>query len=356
MTARPPIESAAFGACPVPASRYDVVVLGHGSGGRLSRDLFESVFSPLLGADRALALEDQATLPFPAEGRLAVTTDAFVVHPLEFPGGDVGSLAVHGTVNDLAVGGARPLYLTASFILEEGLPLSTLARIVASMKRAADAVPVRVVAGDTKVVDRGKGDGLFVTTTGVGFVPANVALSATLARPGDAVVVSGTLGDHGIAILAARKGIELDTRLESDSQPLFALCQEVLRASRNVRCLRDPTRGGLSSALNEIAAASSVGVRLFEEKLPLRAEVRGACELLGFDPLYVANEGKVVAVVPREDAEAVVLAMRRTPAGTDAAVVGEIVEGHPGVVTLRSVVGGERVVALLAGEQLPRIC
>jgi hydrogenase expression/formation protein HypE len=343
-------------ACPAPASRYDCVVLGHGSGGRLSQDLLGRVLLPALGADERLVLEDQATVPLPASGRLALTTDAFVVHPLEFPGGDIGSLAVHGTVNDLAVGGARPLYITASFILEEGLDLALLERIARSMRRACASVPVRLVAGDTKVVDRGKGDGIFITTTGVGLVPEGLTLSATAARPGDRVIVSGTLGDHGIAILAAREGIELETPLVSDSASLFELTQTILAASPAIRCMRDPTRGGLSSALNEIAAASGVGMKLEEAALPLRPEVKGACELLGLDPLYVANEGKLVAIVPAADADAVLTAMRRHPLGSQASVVGEIVEEHPRVVTMRTVIHGERIVALLAGEQLPRIC
>ncbi|HVW28734.1 MAG TPA: hydrogenase expression/formation protein HypE [Polyangiaceae bacterium] len=342
--------------CPVPVGSYDRVVLGHGSGGRLSHELFARVFAPLLGKDKAFALEDQAVLPMPREGRLAVTTDAFVVNPLVFPGGDIGSLAVHGTVNDLAVGGARPLCITASFVLEEGLPMPLLERVVQSMHLACDAVPVRLVAGDTKVVDRGKADGIFITTTGVGVVPDAISLSATKARPGDRVLVSGTLGDHGITILAARQGIDLTTALESDSAPLHGLTSAMLAASPHIRCMRDLTRGGLSSALNEIAAASRVGVKLVEKTVPLRPEVRGACELLGLDPLYVACEGRLVAVVDAAAAETVLAAMRRYPLGKDAAIVGTIVADHPGVVSLRTLVGGERIVALLSGEQLPRIC
>jgi hydrogenase expression/formation protein HypE len=344
-------------ACPVPASGYDAVVLGHGSGGRLSQELLARVFWPALGDDRAFSLEDQAVLPLPESGRLAMTTDAFVVHPLEFPGGDIGSLSVHGTVNDLAVGGARPLYLTASFIIEEGVPLALLERIVASMRRACRSVPVRLVAGDTKVVDRGKADGVFVTTTGVGVVPPGLVLSATRARPGDRVLVSGPVGDHGIAILAVRQGIELETALVSDSAPLHDLVAAILVAApAGVRCMRDPTRGGLSSALNEIASASGVGIRLVERDIPIRPEVRGACELLGLDPLYVACEGRLVAIVAPEAAERVLETMRRHPLGRGAALVGEVVAEPPRTVSIRSLVGGERLVALLSGEQLPRIC
>ncbi|HEX4340434.1 MAG TPA: hydrogenase expression/formation protein HypE [Polyangiaceae bacterium] len=342
--------------CPIPASRYDAIVLGHGSGGRLSRELLETVFLPALGQGPELAQEDQAVVPLPTSGRLAITTDSFVVSPLVFPGGDIGSLSIHGTVNDLAVGGARPLYITASFILEEGLSTALLRRLVESMRRACDAVPVRLVAGDTKVVDRGKADGVFITTTGVGVVPDGVHLSATLARPGDRVVVSGPLGDHGIAILASRQGIELETALESDSAALHGLARAVLDASTEVRCMRDPTRGGLSSALNEIAAASRVGISLRESDIPLRPEVRGACELLGLDPLYVACEGRLVAIVGADDAGRVLAAMQGHPLGRDAAVIGRVTAERPGIVSLKSVSGGERVVALLSGEQLPRIC
>ena len=352
------VELRSFGACPVPASDYERIVLGHGSGGRLGHELFARVFRPLLGEHARFGLEDQAVLALPAGGRLALTTDAFVIAPLVFPGGDIGSLAVNGTINDLAVGGARPLYLTATFILEEGLPLPLLERVVSSMRRACEAVPVGLVAGDTKVVERGKADGLFITTCGVGVVDASLQLSATAARPGDLVLISGTLGDHGIAILAAREGIELETALESDCAPLTGLVADMLatRACAGIHCMRDPTRGGLSSALNEIAAASRVGIALNERDIPLRSEVRGACELLGFDPLYVANEGKLVAIVAADAAEEVLAAMRAHRLGRDAAIVGEVIAEHPGVVTARSPIGGERIVAMLQGEQLPRIC
>ena len=344
-----------LGSCPVPVGSYVRIVLGHGSGGRLSHELFARVFAPLL-QDSSFALEDQAVLAMPREGRLAVTTDAFVVNPLVFPGGDIGSLSIHGTVNDLAVGGARPLCITASFILEEGLPISLLEQIVQSMRRACDAIPVRLVAGDTKVVDRGKADGVFITTTGIGLVPDGIALSATRARPGDRIILSGPVGDHGIAILAARQGIELSTALESDSAPLHDLTAAMLPASPHIHCMRDLTRGGLSSALNEIAAASSVGVKLIEKAIPLRPEVRGACELLGLDPLYVACEGRLVAIVDADDADKVLAAMRGHPLGEHAVVIGAVVADHPGLVSIRTVVGGERIVALLSGEQLPRIC
>jgi hydrogenase expression/formation protein HypE len=373
------LDPASFGACPVPKSRYEQVLLGHGGGGRLSAELIQGVFLPAFGNPVLAALEDQATLDFGTRSaecgledetagspsalrtphpafRLAFTTDSFVVRPLFFPGGDIGKLAVHGTVNDLAVGGAIPQYLSAAFILEEGLPLEDLRRIVASMRQACDAAGVRIVTGDTKVVDRGKGDGVFITTTGMGLVPEGRCLSIRNARPGDTVLVSGTLGDHGIAILSVREGLEFETMLESDTASLNGLTEAILAACPETRCMRDPTRGGLSSALNELAAASGVGVELNEAAIPLRHEVRGACEMLGLDPLYVANEGQLVAVVPPGVAERVLAAMQAHPLGRAAAIIGRVVAGHPGLVTLRSLIGGERVVSMLSGEQLPRIC
>jgi hydrogenase expression/formation protein HypE len=341
-----------FGACPVPASSYPHVVLGHGSGGRLSAELLEQVFLPAFGAPPAL--EDQATVAVPGT-RIAVTTDSFVVRPLFFPGGDIGKLAVCGSVNDLAVGGARPLYLAAAFILEEGLPIEQLRRIAASMRRACDEAEIRLVTGDTKVVDKGKGDGVFITTTAVGTVPDGCALSIAAARPGDAIVVSGTLGDHGVAILSVREGIEFETPLLSDCAPLTGLAQAALAAGR-VRCMRDPTRGGLSSALNEMAQASAAGVELDEARIPLKAEVRSACEMLGLAPLYVACEGRLVAAVAPEDADRVLAALRSHPQGHDAALIGRVVAEHARFVTVRSLVGGERVLPMLSGEQLPRIC
>jgi hydrogenase expression/formation protein HypE len=352
---------AQLGSCPVPKSRYEQILLGHGSGGRLTAELIQGVFLPAFGNDVLAALEDQATVSLgPTNGkpapRLAFTTDSFVVRPLFFPGGDIGKLAVHGTVNDLAVGGAIPKYLAAAFILEEGLPLDDLRRIVASMRAACDLVGVSLVTGDTKVVDRGKGDGVFITTTGIGLVPEGRQLSIRNAQPGDAILVSGTLGDHGIAILSVREGLEFETVLESDTAPLHELTEVILAACPETRCMRDPTRGGLSSALNELALASRVGVKLNEEAIPLRPEVRGACEILGLDPLYVANEGKLIAVVPPDAAARVLSAMRAHPLGRNAAAVGAVIGDHPGQVVLRSRIGGERIVSLLAGEQLPRIC
>lgn len=352
------LDVSMFGSCPTPKYDYDRILLGHGSGGGLTADLIQRVFLPGFNNPTLAALEDQATVRLDgrASPQLAFTTDSFVVRPLFFPGGDIGKLAVHGTVNDLAVGGARPLFLSAAFILEEGLPLEDLKRIVLSMRQACDEAGVALVTGDTKVVDRGKGDGVFITTSGVGVVPEGRKLSIRSAQPGDRIVLSGTLGDHGIAIMSMREGIEFETVLESDSAPLTDLVRVMLEAGPSVRAMRDPTRGGLSSALNELADASGVGVALDESAIPIRPEVKGACEMLGLDPLYVANEGKLMAVVPPDEADGVLQAMRAHPLGRNAAIVGTVVSEHRGMVVLKSLVGGARVVTLLAGEQLPRIC
>jgi hydrogenase expression/formation protein HypE len=352
------ISPESFGACPAPFGQYDAVLLGHGSGGRLTAQLIQRLFVPAFDNPVLARLEDQAACPLEGAGdvRVAFTTDSFVVKPIFFPGGDIGSLAIHGTVNDLAVGGATPLFVSAAFILEEGLLLADLERLVQSMRRACAAAGVTLVTGDTKVVDRGKGDQVFITTSGIGLLPAGRALSVSAARAGDRVLVSGTIGDHGIAIMSVREGLEFETALESDSAPLGELTGAMLAACPDIRCMRDPTRGGLSSALNEIATASSAGIEIIEADVPLRAEVRAACELLGLDPLYVANEGKLVAIVPADAADRVLDVMRAHPLGRCAAVIGEVVQDHPGMVIQRSLVGGARVVTMLAGEQLPRIC
>jgi hydrogenase expression/formation protein HypE len=347
--------------CPVPQASYDQILLGHGSGGRLTADLIQQVFVPGFANDILSALEDQATVALPLDGgkpagRIAMTTDAFVVRPLFFPGGDIGKLAVYGTVNDLAVGGALPLFLSAAFILEEGMPLADLQRIVASMQSACRTAGVSLVTGDTKVVDRGKGDQVFITTTGIGVVPEGRSLSIRSVKPRDRLLISGTIGDHGVAILSVREGLEFDTVLQSDCAPLTDLVRVMLEACPSIRWMRDPTRGGVSSAVNELATAAGVGVRLREKALPVRPEVRGACEMLGLDPLYVANEGKLLAAVPPDDAERLLAVMRGHPLGANAAIIGEVVAEHAGLVTLQSLVGGERVVTMLMGEQLPRIC
>jgi len=351
--------------CPLPIADYDRILLGHGSGGTLSSDLIHRLFLPDLGNEILNGLEDQATLQLhggscrsngSAGVRVAFTTDSFVVKPLFFPGGDIGRLAVHGTVNDLAVGGATPLYLSAAFILEEGLPIEILRRIVSSMRDACDEAGVQLVTGDTKVVDRGKGDEVFITTSGLGIVPAGRRLSISNARPGDRILISGTVGDHGIAIMSVREGIEFETVLVSDSASLHDLTRVMLDACPTIRCMRDPTRGGVSSTLNELAAASGVGVKIDESAIPIRHEVHAACEMLGLDPLYVANEGKLIAVAPAEQAERLLGVMQAHPLGRRAAIIGEVVEEPAGMVIQRSLIGGERVVTMLAGEQLPRIC
>jgi hydrogenase expression/formation protein HypE len=348
-----------FGDCPLPRLDSDRILLGHGSGGRLTAELVGKLFVPGFGGSTLAALEDAAILALDDAGpgsRVAFTTDSFVVRPVFFPGGDIGRLAVCGTVNDLAVSGAKPRYLSAAFILEEGLALDDLRRIVASMRAACAEAGVELVAGDTKVVDRGKGDQVFITTTGIGIVPPGRSISIRNARPGDRVMVSGTVGDHGIAVLSVREGIEFETALVSDVAPLNGLVEVLLAACPSVRCMRDPTRGGLAGVLNELAVASRVEVRVTEAAVPVRPEVRAACEMLGLDPLYSANEGKLVAVVPPEYAGQLLATAREHPLGRDAALVGTVVEGRPGLVTVQSLVGGERVIPLLAGEQLPRIC
>lgn len=341
--------------CPAPLPAGDQVLLGHGSGGRLSAELIHDVFLAAFHNPILARMDDQAIVTINGL-RLAFTTDTFVVKPLFFPGGDIGSLAVHGTVNDLAMGGAQPLFLSAAFIIEEGLPMDTLRRVVASLRQAASQAGVQVVTGDTKVVEKGSGDGLFINTSGIGIVADGIQLSADRSRPGDRVLLSGSIGEHGIAILAKREGLEFDSTLESDSAALHTLVAAMLAASPDIRCLRDPTRGGLSSTLNEFAAQAQVGIEIDERAIPVREEVKGACEMLGLDPLYVANEGKLVAIVAPEAADGVLAAMRRHPLGTEARIIGSVTASHPRLVAMRTTVGPTRIVDMLAGDQLPRIC
>jgi hydrogenase expression/formation protein HypE len=341
--------------CPAPFPAKDTILLGHGSGGKLSAELIRDIFLPAFQNPVLARLDDQAIVNVNGQ-RLAVTTDTFVVKPLFFPGGDIGSLAVHGTVNDLAMGGATPLFLSAAFIIEEGFPMEDLRRVVNSLRRAAVDAGVQVITGDTKVVEKGKGDGLFINTTGIGLVPEGIEFSANRARPGDCVLLSGSIGDHGIAILAQREGLEFETQIKSDSAALHTLVSAMLEATGAIRCMRDPTRGGVSSTLNEIAESSQVGIELEESSLPIHEEVRGACELLGLDPLYVANEGKLIAIVAPEAAEALLQAMQRHPLGTEASMIGTVKKENPGLVTMRTPFGTTRIVDMLAGDQLPRIC
>jgi hydrogenase expression/formation protein HypE len=341
--------------CPVPLAGGDRILLGHGSGGRMTAELIARCFLPAFRNEYLERLDDQAVLSVDG-ARLAFTTDSYVVTPLFFPGGDIGTLAVNGTVNDLATAGARPLYLGAAFILEEGFALADLERIVASMRAAAAAAGVLLVTGDTKVVDRGKADGCFITTTGLGLVEHPQRISADRARRGDAVVLSGPIADHGIAIMAARADLELETPVVSDTAALHKLVGDVLATGAEIHCLRDPTRGGVATALNEIAQRSGAGIVLDESAIGVREPVRGVCELLGLDPLYVANEGKLLAIVPAADARRVVEAMRKHPEGHGADIVGEVVEDAAALVVLETTVGGRRIVDMLPGEQLPRIC
>jgi hydrogenase expression/formation protein HypE len=341
--------------CPLPISQHDQILLGHGSGGKLSAQLIEEIFLPAFSNPLLDKLDDQAVLPINGT-RLAFTTDSFVVTPIFFPGGDIGRLAVNGTVNDLAMSGARPLYLSAAFILEEGLPIGDLRRVVQSMKEAAAEAGVQLVTGDTKVVNRGKGDKVFITTTGIGILEKPFNISADRARPGDKIILSGYIGDHGMAILSQRESLEFEGTINSDCAALHELVRDMLDVSPDVHCLRDPTRGGVATVLHEIAAKSRVGMLLRETEIPVRDSVRGACEILGLDPLYVANEGKLVAIVPEASADAIVERMRRNVLGRDARIIGEVVAEHPGMVLMRTEIGGTRVVDTLFGEQLPRIC
>lgn len=333
----------------------DVVGLAHGSGGETSRNLINEIVESYLKNDVLARLDDSAVIDT-GGGRLAFTTDSYVVDPVFFPGGDIGSLAVNGTVNDLAMVGARPIALTLGLILEEGLSLADLRRILASVKAASEQARVPVVGGDTKVVERGSADMIFVNTSGIGVVPQGLSISSWNAAPGDAVILSGSVGDHGIAILSRRPGIEFETDLVSDSAPLAGLVASMLGVTASIHAMRDPTRGGLATALNEIAEKSKVGIEVDESAIPVKPQVAEACDLLGLDVLYVANEGKLVAFVPAADAERVLAAMKRTDVGRDAAIIGRAVAEHPGMVSLNTAVGGSRILTHLSGEILPRIC
>jgi hydrogenase expression/formation protein HypE len=342
--------------CPIPISDYPTVQLAHGGGGRLSQMLIENMFLEAFRNPVLETLHDGAVLDA-GGARLAFSTDSFVIRPLFFPGGDIGSLAVHGTINDVAMCGAKPLAISAGLILEEGFPMEDLWRITTSLSRAAGEAGVPVVTGDTKVVDRGKGDGVYINTTGIGVVYDGIDISPQRVQTGDKILLSGALAEHGIAIMSVREGLEFETSLETDSAALHGMVEAIVEAvGADLHILRDPTRGGIASALNEIAQGAGVKVQLDERSIPLREEVRGACEILGFDPLYVANEGKCIAFVAPDAADAALEAMRSHPRGSEAAIVGKVVEGPKGQVVLRSRIGGERIVDMMSGEQLPRIC
>jgi hydrogenase expression/formation protein HypE len=341
--------------CPTPISNYDKILLGHGSGGKLTSELIKNIFLPAFENPYLAELGDQAVINLNGL-KIAFTTDSYVVNPIFFPGGDIGELAVNGTVNDLAVGGARPLFISAGFILEEGFPISDLCKIVESMKKACACAGVILVTGDTKVVEKGKGDKIFINTSGIGIIEKEIEISPRKVKPGDKILINGPIGLHGIAILSKREGIEFEVEIESDTAPLNSLVADILSVSGNIHWMRDPTRGGVSSALNELAQSAKLGIEIWESEIPIPEPVKAACEMLGLDPLYVANEGKLIAVVSNDDAEKVLEAMRDNPLGKEAKIIGEITEEHPGVVLMKTLVGGKRVVDMLAGEQLPRIC
>ncbi len=332
----------------------DTILLAHGSGGKLSHDLVEKKFLPFLANPALNKLDDSAV--FEASGRLAFTTDSYVVNPIFFPGGDIGKLAVCGTVNDLAMSGAKPMYLSLSMIAEEGLPMSELEQIVKSIKRAAEEAEVSIIAGDTKVVNQGQADELFITTSGIGIIPPGIDISGANAKAKDKVILSGTIGDHGIAIMSQREGLRFSVPVESDCAPLNKLVAQMLVASTRIHCLRDPTRGGLATTLNEFARQSNVGIVIEEDKIPVKDGVRAACELLGLDPIYVANEGKLVAVVEPDDADKILAQMKQNGYGRDAAIIGEVTTKHPGRVLMKTKLGSSRIVDMLSGELLPRIC
>lgn len=342
-------------ACPMPITDYKNVLLAHGGGGKLTQQMIQKMFLSQFRSKLLQPLHDGAVFSLNGQ-RLAFSTDTYVVHPIFFPGGDIGELSVNGTVNDLAMCGAKPLFLSAAFVIEEGLPMEDLWRIVLSMQNAAHEAGVEFVTGDTKVVDRGKGDKVFINTSGIGVVEDGVDIDPARAAAGDKIIISGPIALHGIAIMSVREGLEFETQIESDTAPLNGLVAQMLAVCGDIHVLRDPTRGGLASVLNEIAESAGKGVVLTENKIPISEEVRGACEILGLDPLYVANEGKLVAFVPAKNSESVLAAMKAHPYGTDAAVIGEVVSDHPGTVVMKSRIGGSRVVDMLSGEQLPRIC
>lgn len=341
--------------CPLPISTYPHVTLAHGGGGKLSHQLINTMIAAHFDNPELRLLHDGAIINA-GSGQFAFSTDSYVIHPIFFPGGNIGELAVYGTVNDLAMCGSTPLYLSAGFIIEEGFPMIDLWKIIQSMKTAADNSGIRIVTGDTKVVDHGKGDGIFINTSGIGILKKEQPISPAAAQIGDIVIVSGEIAQHGIAIMSVREGLEFETTIQSDCAPLHTVVDNMFEVSDKIHVLRDPTRGGIASALNEIAESSRCGIRINESNIPVNTEVRGACELLGFDPLYVANEGKLIAFVAPSDAERVLAAMRSHPLGTQAAMIGEVVAEHPGTVVMKTTIGSARIVDMLSGEQLPRIC
>jgi hydrogenase expression/formation protein HypE len=341
--------------CPVPLTQYPHVLMAHGGGGTLMHQLVENIFGKAFSNPLLDARHDSAQF-FVPPGRLAMTTDSYVVRPIFFPGGDIGSMAIHGTVNDLAMSGARPLYLSCAFIIEEGLPMETLWRVVCSMRDAAKKCGVYIVTGDTKVVDKGKGDGLFINTTGIGVMEHVLDIAPQSVRPGDMVIVSGDLGRHGMAIMAVREGLQFESAIESDSAPVHEIVADLVSAGVEIHCLRDLTRGGLASALNEIAEAAEVKIVIEQKAVPVREDVHAACEMLGLDPLQVANEGRFIAVVAEQDSARALKIFRRHSVGAGAAIIGKVAASAIPLVTLRSAIGASRILDMPSGEQLPRIC
>lgn len=344
-----------FLSCPLPIMEHDTIQLAHGAGGRLSADLIEKLFLPRFDNNVLNKLEDQAVVNFKGK-QLAFTTDSFVVDPIFFPGGDIGELAINGTVNDISMSGATPMYISVAFILEEGLPMEILHRISLSMEKAAKEAGVVIVTGDTKVVNKGSCDKIFINTTGIGFVPDGVRISAANLQVGDKILLSGTVADHGMAVMTSRENLSFQTRVKSDTAPLNGLVTAILKLTNEIHAMRDPTRGGVATTLNEFAKASNVGIQLYENTIPVKPEVHGACEVLGIDPLYVANEGKLIAVVSPEVSEDIFSTMRQHKYGQDASIIGEVVAEHPGIVVMRTGLGANRIVDMPVGEQLPRIC
>jgi hydrogenase expression/formation protein HypE len=350
------MKTSDFGAsCPIPISQYPHVLMAHGGGGKLMHRLLEDIFGKAFSNPILDTRHDSAQFTVPP-GRLAMTTDSYVVRPIFFPGGDIGSMAIHGTVNDLAMSGARPLYLTSAFIIEEGLPMETLWRVVCSMRDATKKCGVQIVTGDTKVVDKGKGDGLFINTAGIGVIEHSLNIAPQNAQPGDAILVSGDLGRHGMAIMAVREGLQFESTIESDSAPVHEAVLDLIRAGIDIHCLRDLTRGGLASALNEIAEAGGVKIAVEEKLIPVREEVHAACEMLGLDPLHVANEGRFAAFIAAKDSERALKILQRHAVSSNAALIGKVVEKSAPMVTIKSAIGASRILDMPSGEQLPRIC
>ena len=341
--------------CPIPINDYKEVLLAHGGGGKLSNQLINKMFFSEFGNDILNTAHDGAVFDIP-KGKMAFSTDSFVVQPIFFPGGDIGDLAINGTVNDIACCGAKPLYISLAFIIEEGFSMEELWRIVQSIKKAAKKANVLIVTGDTKVVDKGKGDKIFINTSGVGLIPENINITPVLAKQGDKIIINGKIANHGITIMSKRAGLQFESEIKSDTAPLNGLIQSILDKTNNIHVLRDPTRGGIASALNEIADSAQVGIEIDEKCIPISENVRAACELLGLDPLYIANEGKVLIFIPEDEAENVLATMKKHEFGRESAIIGTVVNSSPGMVRMKTVIGSTRIVDMISGEQLPRIC